>query len=174
MTFSVNDTVLYGAEGVCRVAEIVQRDFGAGAVDYYVLRPVYNENSTIFVPVNNSALTDKIRRVLAADEIRALIRSMPQEDSIWFADENERKEKFRQILARGERTELIGMIKALYQHQQLQQANGKHLHAADERFFRDAEKMLYDEFAIVLKIKPDQVLPLILEQIRSDSDDAQL
>ena len=79
MTYSVNDTVLYGAEGVCRVAEIIQRDFGSGTVDYYVLRPVYNENSTIFVPVNNPALTDKIRRVLSADEIREIIRSMPDE-----------------------------------------------------------------------------------------------
>lgn len=173
MTFSVNDTVLYGAEGVCRVSEIIQRDFGAGPVDYYVLRPVYNENSTIFVPVNNPALTDKIRRVLAADEIREIIRSMPQKSSIWYTDENERKEKFRQILARGDRTELVGMIKALYQHQQHQQANGKHLHAADERFFRDAEKMLYDEFALVLKIKPDQVLPLILEQIQPECADTQ-
>lgn len=173
MTYSVNDTVLYGAEGVCRVAEIIQRDFGSGTVDYYVLRPVYNENSTIFVPVNNPALTDKIRRVLSADEIREIIRSMPDEDSIWYTDENERKEKFRQILARGDRSELVGMIKALYQHQQRQQAGGKHLHAADERFFRDAEKMLYDEFALVLKIKPDQVLPLIMEQIQLERADIQ-
>ena len=33
--------------------------------------------------------------------------------------------------------------------------------------------MLYDEFALVLKIKPDQVLPLIMEQIQLERADIQ-
>ena len=38
---------------------------------------------------------------------------------------------------------------------------------SDERFLKDAERLLYDEFALVLRIKPDQVLPFILKQINS-------
>ena len=36
---------------------------------------------------------------------------------------------------------------------------------ADERFLKDAEKMLYDEFALVLNIREEEVLPFIMEQI---------
>ena len=58
------------------------------------------------------------------------------------------------------------MIKALYLHQQKQQEKGKHLHAADERVFKEAEKILYDEFALVLQIRPEQVVPFIAEKMQ--------
>ena len=46
--------------------------------------------------------------------------------------------------------------------------NGKHLRAADERFFKEAERMLYDEFALVLGMEPEEVLPFILERIQDE------
>lgn len=163
--FQANDTILYGAQGVCQVEGITKRDFGGSAMEYYVLKPISNANSVIYVPVQNDALTAKMRRVLAPDEIRAIIRSMPQEESLWIEDENERKTAYRDILAHGDRRELIRLIKALYLHQQEIQKKGKRLHSSDDRFLKDAEKMLYDEFALVLHIKPEQVLPFILDQI---------
>ena len=132
---------------------------------YYVLKPVYNSNSTVYVPVDNETLTAKMRRVLSAAEIYEIIRAIPSESSMWIEDENERKEKYREILQRGDRMELVRIIKALYHHQQAQRAKGKHLHTADEHFFKEAEKMLYDEFALVLQIRPDQVVPFILQQV---------
>lgn len=36
---------------------------------------------------------------------------------------------------------------------------------SDERFLKEAEKMLYDEFALVLNIREDEVLPFIMKQI---------
>ncbi|MGN0625751.1 MAG: hypothetical protein ACI4I8_05750, partial [Oscillospiraceae bacterium] len=73
---------------------------------------------------------------------------------------------YQQILSGGDRTELIKMIKALYFHQKEQQKNGKRLHIPDERFLKDAENMLYEEFAYVLKIRKEQVLPFIMEQVQ--------
>ena len=58
------------------------------------------------------------------------------------------------------------MIKALYFHQREQQKNGRRLHITDERFMKEAEKMLYEEFAYVLNIRKDQVLPFILNQVQ--------
>ena len=66
----------------------------------------------------------------------------------------------------GDRMSLIKMIKALYFHQQKQQEKGKRLRASDERFFTEAERILYDEFALVLNIEPEQVLPFIMEQVQ--------
>lgn len=91
---------------------------------------------------------------------------MPEENADWIDNENVRKERYREAIAQGDRSELIKIIKGLYQHQQELQEKGKRLHLADERLFRDAEKMLYDEFAMVLNIKREQVLPFILQQIR--------
>ena len=165
MEFRVNDAVLYGTEGVCRIAEIAEQNFMGESRLYYVLKPIYTGGATIFVPVDSVALTAKMRRVLSPGEIYALISTMPNEATLSLEDDNVRRDHCREILGSGDRTALVGMIKALYLRKQSQEARGREFHAVDERFLHDAEKILYDEFAHVLKIKRDQVLPFILEQI---------
>ena len=163
--FAVNDTILYGLNGACKITDITKREIGGSAAEYYVLQPVYSNASTIFVPTGNKNLTGRMRRVLSAAEIYALIKSMPQEKPVWIEDENQRKEACKEILSNGDRRELIRLIKALYLHQKELQQIGRRLHMSDERFLKEAERLLYDEFALVLRIKPDQVLPFIMEQI---------
>lgn len=163
--YSVNDTVLYGVDGVCRIDSISEQKFGRETMKYYVLKPIFDQNATIFVPFNNEALTGKIRRILSVKEIHELIRSIPEEQPIWNDNEQERQEEYRSIISSGDRVNLIRIIKALYREQQKKKENGKRLHSADERFMREAEKLLYEEFAYVLKIKRDQVVPFINEQI---------
>jgi CarD family transcriptional regulator len=157
--------VLYGVQGLCRIAEISERDFTGKRTEYYVLKPVYDEKATIFIPVQNEALIQKMRRILSSDEIYDLIRNMPAEETIWIENENARRERYKQILSGGDRAELIQLIKTLYQRQQSQKAKGKKLHVTDDRFMREAEKMLYEEFAHVLNISPEQVLPFIIDHI---------
>lgn len=162
--YSVNDTILYGSQ-LCRIEENTKMDFGGNPTEYYVLKPVYNDTSTIYVPVHNEKCMGKMRRILSAAEIYALIRSMPDEHSDWIENDTARREKYKEVLASGDRKALVRMIKALYGHQEVRQAQGRKLHVSDERFLKEAERTLYDEFALVLNIKQDQVLPFILEQI---------
>ncbi len=160
----VGDMVLYGAEGLCRIAEITVRDMHWGAVEYYVLKPVSDDGSTIFVPTAG-ALTEKMRRVMSAEEIFDLIRTIPDETSEWIDNENERKLRYKGILADGDRRGLMRMIKAIYLHGEERKKAGKKLHLSDERFLKEGEKLLYEEFAHVLNIKREEVLPFIAEQI---------
>lgn len=164
--YKVNDTVLYGTHGVCKITDITEKTFDGKTIEYYVLKPVYDEKSTIFVPVNNKALATKMHSVLSPDEIYDLIKTMPEENPIWIENEAVRKERYKEIITAGDRRELVILIKTLFLHQQKQKESGKKLHVTDERFFNDAEKMLYEEIAHVLNIKPEQVLPLIFEQVQ--------
>lgn len=166
--FFKNDIVRYGAHGVCKIVDIAEKNFNGVPVEYYVLKPIYNDTSTIYVPVQNQSLTDKMHKVLSAEEIRALIQAMPYEESIWIDDEEERKRRYQEILVDGDRVELIRMIKALYLRQREQQAKGRKLHMADDRFFKEAERMLYEEFALVLQMKKEEVLPFILAQLQAE------
>lgn len=167
--YQIDDMILYGGNGVCRVVDITKRVFDGREIEYYVLQPIYSDGSRIYVPKDNENLTGKMRRLLSEEEVRRLIRDMAHEDVIWIENENERKETCRAILSGGNPREVIRMIQALYRHQQEQRQKGKKLHQADERFFREAEKLLYDEFAWVLHLEPDQVLPFILEQIENET-----
>ena len=163
--FCIGDTVLYGSQGVCKIIEIAEKTFGGDTILYYVLKPVYDENSTVFVPVSNAALVAKMRSVLSAEEVYDMIREMPDEETIWIDDENERKQQYHHILAESDRRKLVKMIKTLHLHRTAQNQKGRKLHQSDENMLKQAEKLLYNEFAMVLNIKPDEVLPFILEQI---------
>lgn len=162
---NINDMVLYGTEGICRITDISVQNMHGEDVEYYVLKPVGENNSTIFVPTGSEVLTARMKRIMSAEEIYALIQTMPDEESEWIENENMRRQRYREILADGDRKDLVRMIKAIYLHEQERKKMGKKLHLSDEKFLRDAEKLLYEEFAHVLNIKKDEVLPFIMEQI---------
>ena len=164
--YQVNENVLYGSQGVCRITEITTKEFQGTQTDYYILKPLENSASTIYVPVNNKTLTDKMRRVLSPEEIVQLIDSIPREPSAWIENDNDRKETYKNILSGGDRMALLKVIQALYLHQEALRQKGKRLHLADEHIFKAAEKILYDEFSLVLHITPEQVPPFIRNRIQ--------
>ena len=65
----------------------------------------------------------------------------------------------------GDRKELVKMIKTLYLYRQKQQAAGKKIHVCDEHFLKEAERILYDEFAFVLRIDREKILDYIIGQV---------
>lgn len=165
MQLNINDTILYGSYGICKIEDITKKTFNNTTVEYYVLKPAYDESSTIFIPTTNEALVKKMRRILSAEEVHALIKEIPSRPDIWIDDESERKQRFREIISNANRTELSSLIKTLYIHQQQQKSVGKKLRSGDERFFKEAEKLLNEEFAFVLNMDIEKVSPFILEQI---------
>ncbi len=163
--YQVNDMVSYGVQGVCKIIEIARKTFGKSTNEYYVLKPLNHREATIYVPVSNEALVKKMRPVLSPEEIHQLIQTMPEAELLWIPSETVRKEKYKEIIAKGEPVALMQMIKALHAHQQEQEAKGKKLHMADLHFFEEAERLLYNEFAVVLELEPEQVLPFIIREI---------
>ena len=166
--FHQNDTILYGAEGVYRIEDITEMDFKDEKMEYYVLKSLLNGGETIFVPSKNEELRAKMRRVLSTEEIYQVIEEMPNQTMVWIDDEKSRMKEYKEIIMKGNHKEIVKLIKSLYLHRQDQRAIGKNLHKIDERFLKDAEKLLYDEFAYVLQIKPEQVLPFIQERMEKE------
>jgi len=150
--FQVNDVIIYGAQGVCKITGTEEKVLSGKKMTYFVLKPVSDQGATIFAPTDNELVLKKMRRLLTKEEIHKLIDSMQWENAVWVANENERKELYRSILAKGDHLELIQMIKAIYAHKKERQAEGKRLHMSDERFFKDAEQILYNEFQYVLDL----------------------
>lgn len=162
----INSTIIYGSQ-VCKVTGIKTMTIGKVTREYYVLTPVYDDKNTIYAPTDNPKVLEKIREILSAEEIAELIRSMPENVSLWVDDDKERAVLYRETLEKGDRTDIISMIKTLYQKRKELNTKGKKLHSADEMAFQRAEKMIYDEFALVLDIKRDEVTPFILQQIKT-------
>jgi CarD family transcriptional regulator len=163
--YKEGDTILYGGHGVCRISGTQDKEFGHETRSYYVLNPVLENETTIFVPVGNEEGEARMRRILSAREVQDLIKEMPCEPVIWIEDEMKRKEAYRQILSGADRSALMQLIKTLYLRQLELKSSGKKLQTVEDRFLKDAEKILYEEFAYVLDIGHEEVLTSILEQI---------
>lgn len=165
--FQVNDVIIYGAQGVCKITGTEEKTVGGKKKNYFVLKPVGDKGSTIFVPTDNELVLRKMRRLLTKDEIHKLIDSMGSENAVWVANENERRELYKNILAKGDHMELIRMIKAIYAHKVQREAEGKRLHMSDERLFKDAEQILYNEFQYVLGLGgKDDLMTYIFTRIK--------
>ena len=71
MAYKKGDHVRYGTNGVCVVADIeTMTSMDRRSIkDYYVLRPVADSGTKIFVPLDNPALLGKMHAILTPPEI---------------------------------------------------------------------------------------------------------
>ncbi|MDO4743270.1 MAG: CarD family transcriptional regulator [bacterium] len=164
--FAVSDRVNYGANGVCEIADIVEKNFCGQVVKYFVLRPVFSVNAQIFVPVENKELTSKMLQVLSKNEVESLVNALPVKPDKWTNDNSNLGERFRQAVGSGDRLCLAKLIETISVRRKELATEGKRLRMSDEKIMNDAKKLLYNEIAYVLKIDPDQVVEYIESQIQ--------
>lgn len=154
--FEINDYIIYGMTGVCQIQDIKTKTFGDSQERlYYVLKPVYANNSTIYAPVDSDKV--KFRNLMSADEIYDLVQILPDEKSISIKDDRQRNDKYTTTLKNGDSKEIVKLLKTLYLQRDTLNANGKKLQMFGEKIMKESEKMLYEEFALVINIKPAQL-----------------
>lgn len=165
--YQVNDLVVYGSNGVFRIDGVCKKKIGGREQEYYVLKPVYQHGvSTAYVPVEGEQSAGKLRPLLSREEVVSLIDALPQMQAPWIESRDARRERYREILRDGDRTAMMRAIRALHLRRREQEACGKRLYLADEHFLKEAESLLYDEFAVALQIEPKQVLPYIMQHLQ--------
>ena len=125
------DVISYGTTGVCKVEGECEQTVKGQKKRYIVLKPVHQANSTLYVPLDNDELKTKFKPLLT------------------------------EILESGDRKRLAQLVRTLYLRQKHLLARGRHLHSLDERFFKNAENLLFDEFSAVLGISQDEVFDFI-------------
>ena len=161
-TFKEGDMVVYGTEGLYQVQEIADMKFGGKSDRYYVLR---RGGSVTYVPVSNEKGVSKIRSVLTRDEVMDLLETMPLESDPWITNDRERQAAFKNILLYGEIRDIILLARKLKFKQDEQESRGKKLHIADERTFREAEKIISEELAYALGIEKDKVIDFLVSKL---------
>lgn len=155
--YQCGDQVVYGIHGVCRILHLELRTVDRKKVEYYVLSPLEQPDARFYVPTQNKAAVAKLRPILTREALDALLQSEDAEKDVWIADENQRKQRYRELINSGDRAALICMVRTLHKHKTEQLASGRKFHICDENFLRDAQKLLSSEFSLILNIRPDEV-----------------
>ncbi len=159
--FKVGDVVIYGLQGICRIDCIEPKKIGKQVMDYYVLKPVFNENTSVFVPINNDVLTSKMKSVLTKSQIEILLKKAADIDTINIQDENQKREIYKKILSGGDRERLIALIKTIHTQRDIRRQDNKKLNMNDEQTLRKAEDILYNEIAFVYGVELDDIINII-------------
>ncbi|MBO5939073.1 MAG: CarD family transcriptional regulator [Clostridia bacterium] len=162
--FEIGSYVSYRAEGVCMISDIREERFGAlGAMaKYYILSPVGDEKSTVFVPMDNERLLSMMRPLLSADEILQMVEELRDERMEWIEESRARNARFREIFADGDRKQLIVLLNTVAEHSEMIRQLGKKVGSTDENAMYRAKTMLFEEFSMTTDLSSmDEILPLL-------------
>ena len=170
--YQVGDAVLYGSNGICRIREITRMESCGLVDDFYVLKPVSSEATTVFVPLGSDILLSRMHPLLSPDGMQDTLNQIDGSAPIWVENENQRKTLFRDIMNSGDRLAIYRVYLTLRRLREEREKKGKHLRVSDERAYRETERIFFDETSLVLGWSREEgtdylnQLPVPAEEIR--------
>lgn len=172
--FQLNDQIIYGASGVCRVEAIGPLE-GVPAADsgklYYTLRPLF-DNGIIRVPVDAKVF---MRPVLTKDQADAMIEqisALPLDTGCASTSPQLLSEHYRAYFASHRCEDLLALIKTMYAKTRRANARGKNLGRTDQHYFQRARDLVEQEFSVALGIPVDQVSDYIARKVERSASPA--
>ncbi len=153
---SINDYVNYSVQGICKIEDIrsIRFKYEANSRDYYILRPINQENTVIYVPVDNPKLIERTQPILSPDEIDRIISETRDESIPWISDCKERALQFNKILSNRDKRQLLLLAKCLYTKSK---ESRKGLAYSDGQIPKRVEAIIEQEFSFSLKISKESI-----------------
>jgi len=163
--FQSGDLVVYSTTGVCRVEEVCRPNLsGDPKREYYLLKPLH-QDGVIYCPVDNTKVS--IRPVISAEEAEALIDLIPtmRSEACRAPTLQALAQHYQAAVRSHDCRDLIEMMMSIYAKQQQAEAQHRRLGMVDERFMKQAERLLYGELSAALDISFDEVQPYIARRM---------
>lgn len=164
--FGKGEYVVCGSKGVCTVEDVTTLNVPGvdGRKEYYVLKPVYNCSTTVYIPID--AGRESMRGVLSAAEAKKLIRGMEKIAPIVIENDKLLEQEYRGCMRTNLCEEWVRILKTTYQRKLKRQEMGRKVTAVDAKYSRIAEESLYGELAVALGIPKDRVPSYIEEELK--------
>lgn len=163
--FRIGDAVIHPAEGVCEITEITERNFSGTAEEYYVLKSVYDSQSTVYIPVETAKVRPKIRLALSREQVQKIVDSLEKNEPVKTDNDNHRRLLFKEILASGNADEIGRVLTTIYNLKTELRKTGKKIKVSDERIIKETERSVFTEFAFSLGISPEEIPAYIDDRI---------
>ncbi len=156
--FGVDEIVVYGSTGVCRIVDIGTPQFHGvdKSQSYYTLKPVFGDG-VIYCPVDNTRVF--IRPVISREQAEKLIDAIPSIHAQAYHNRSTQllTEHYSGVINTHECADLIELIMSIYHKKQTLAGQKRRLGQVDERFMKRAQNLLYGEFAVALGIAKEEV-----------------
>lgn len=168
--FEKGQMIMCGGHGVCRVVNITGNPIDRldKKRKYYVLEPVFEKASTIYMPVDNEKVV--LRRIMTREEAEDLVDRILKIDTVWIQEEKSREQMYKDAIRTYDCQSLVQIIKTLYLRRQSRLKEGKKVLSSDEMYLHKAEELLYSEMSLALAIPKEEVAPYIKKAVRKQKD----
>ncbi len=170
--FEKNQLIMCGGHGVCRVVNVTGNPIDRldKVRKFYVLEPVFEKASTVYMPVDNDKVI--MRRIMSKGEAEELIDNISQIETVWIKEEKTREQMYKEAIRTYDCESLVRIIKTLYQRKQSRIKEGKKVLSSDEQYLRKAEALLYSEMSLALDIPKEEVEGYISDAVKKENPDA--
>lgn len=163
--FKVGEYVVCGNKGVCKVEDITTLDIAGVDKErkYYILKPIYQTGSTVYVPVDSSR--ESMRQVMKTTDAKKLIDTIPDVPLLKIANDKLTEQTYKECLKSGSCEEWVRIIKTIWVRKQARLQAGRKVTSVDAKYFHMAEESLYGELAVALNLSRDAVAEYIADVI---------
>lgn len=163
--FKKGEYIVHGRNGVCQVEDITHIDVSGADKNqlYYTLVPMKSTGSKIFYPVDSDRIV--MRAIVSKEEAEGIVSEMKHIDPIWIENDRQREAKYKEAIDSCDCKNLICIIKTLYARTKEREAQGKRMTYVDERYFKEAREILFQELSIALGINKDDMEEYILSHV---------
>ncbi len=160
--FKINDYVVYKKE-VCIIKDI--RTHNTTNTECYTLMPIDDDSLTIDVPVDNQL--GNIRPIISKKEVNEIINQIPDIPTIIDINDKMIEGEYKKLLVSGTHQDLIKIIKTTYLRNDIRLQNKKKPGEKDNAYFKKAEKLLYNEFAIAMNLSIDDTRQYVIDKVKA-------
>lgn len=156
--FKVNQKIVYPSQGVGKIIEIKEKDFGGQKLLYYVM---YLEVSdmTIMVPVDRCTELG-IRSIVSAAEAEQALQTIGEDFEPVTSDWKLRYQMNLDLLKKGTVSDIAMIVRSLYRRSKV-----KELPILERKLYDSAKKLLEDEISFALDKPLKEVEALIHEKL---------
>lgn len=172
--FQAGELVMYGTAGVCRVEGITKPKLTPGERnrEYYLLKPLH-QDGVIYSPVDSGKVP--IRPVMSRQEAEALIDLIPTiQAEAWKAPTLQAlTQRYQSVISGHDSRELVELTMSIYTKRRQAEAQNRRLGMVDERYMKQAERLLFGELSVALDIPFEEVEPYIAKRVEEAENSAE-
>ena len=165
MKYNVGERVVHSREGLSTIKDITN----IGGNDYFVVVSDKGAKENIYVMVSRTE--NIIRPIMTYEESCEVVKYMKTVEAEFINNTKQRRDKYRKRLLSGNVFDLAYLSRQLYFFNYYN-ANGQvvKLGPTDLQMLKDAEAILFDEFAISFNVDRDKVEDKIKELFEKNQE----
>ncbi len=164
--FECGEYVFHESGGVCKIenVQIAPLDGMPRDRTYYVMRPVHDPNSVIYIPVDSDAIF--LRRLLNREEAEKLLDRIPFVRTIEEPNTKQLRAKYIELMRMHDPLEWVRVIKTVYARMNTPTSRTQRLSETERSFSDNAKRNLHAELSLALGVPEGEMERYITEYIQ--------